>query len=205
PLKIIEFPSKNETHIVNAGTENKSACFCGFDLEKINTSDEKDWTKLELMRPIITQRLFQVLRLENAKTYSPQNFVSYYLYPDLTSFNYFIHFTGPVEAIDNIKDMTLETMQNMQKNGPTQEELSSAKEILKNDVKENLKYNSTLVSSNMSWHMHCLNKDKDFKEFLILDDDEIIDSITLQDMQSFMKKLFSKEKISSVIWLPKEK
>ena len=205
PLKNIEFPEENETHIVNAGTENKSACFCGFDLEKINASDEKDWAKLELMRPIITQRLFQVLRLENAKTYSPQNFVSYYLYPDLTNFNYFIHFTGPVEAIDSIKDMTLKTMQNMQENGPTQEELSSAKEIVKNDVKENLKYNNFVASSNMSSHMQCLNIDKDFKELLILDENEIVDSITLQDMQSFMKKLFSKDKVSSVIWLPKEK
>ena len=138
-------------------------------------------------------------------TYSPYNFPSYYLYPDLSSFNYFISFTGPQSEIFNINDLAINTTKSLIENGPSLDELNVAKEIKKTKLIKNSKYNSFEMSKMYSSHILTNGNPDEFKDMLKLEEEDLIDSVTVDEIKDFIKSIFSKDKLTSVVWLPEEK
>ena len=204
-LKSIDFAQNDSTEIVKAGSDDKSMCILGFDLNKMDAKNLKNWTKLDLLKTILKNKLLDALRIDNGKTYGSSNFPSYYLYPDLSSFNYFISFTGPQSEIFNINDLAINTTKSLIENGPILDELNVAKEIEKTDLKENSKYNSFEISNMYYAHILTNGNLEEFKEFLKLEKEDLIDSITVEEISDFIKSIFSKDKLTSVVWLPEEK
>lgn len=196
-LPSIIFPKDNNTQIVRAGNEDKSFCLIGYDLNSINANELKQWYLLKLMRPIVKERLLQSLRIDSGKTYGVMNYPDFYFYPNLSHFNYFLGFSGPQDSIDSIKNLSLLTMNDLIKKGATLEELETSKKIIKNGIKENLKLNSFIINKIMLSYVFGYENSDEYEK--------MIDAISLDEMNSFLEKLFSKEKIASVIWLPKEK
>ncbi|NGX29762.1 MAG: hypothetical protein K940chlam4_00600, partial [Candidatus Anoxychlamydiales bacterium] len=85
------------------------------------------------------------------------------------------------------------------------DELNVAKEIEKTDLKENSKYNSFEISNMYYAHILTNGNLEEFKEFLKLEKEDLIDSITVEEISDFIKNIFSKDKLTSVVWLPEEK
>nr|NGX49332.1 putative zinc protease [Candidatus Anoxychlamydiales bacterium] len=204
-LKNIEFAKNDSTEIVKAGSDDKSMCILGFDLDNMDAKNLKNWTKLNLLKTILNNKLLDALRIENGKTYGSSNFPSYYLYPDLSSFNYFISFTGPQSEIFNINDLAINTTKSLIENGPSLDELNVAKEIEKTDLKESSKYNGFEMSNMYSFHILTDGNPNEFKDMLKLEEEDLIDSVTVEEISAFIKSIFSKDKLTSVVWLPEEK
>ncbi|NGX52021.1 MAG: putative zinc protease [Candidatus Anoxychlamydiales bacterium] len=204
-LKKIEFSKNDSTEIIKAGSDDKSMCILGFELDKMDAKILKNWTKLNLLKTILNTKLLDALRIENGKTYSPYSFPSYYLYPDLSSFNYFISFTGPQSEIFNINDLAINTTKSLIETGPSLDELNVAKEIAKTNLKENAKYNSFEMAKMYSSHILTNGNPNEFKDMLKLEEEDLIDSVTVEEISDFIKSIFSKDKLTSVVWLPEEK
>ncbi|NGX34409.1 MAG: putative zinc protease [Candidatus Anoxychlamydiales bacterium] len=204
-LKNIEFPKNSSTEIIKAGLEDKSRCILGFDLEKLDSKNLKDWKQLDLLKTILRNKLLDSLRLENSKTYEVSNYSNSYLYPELSNFNYFVSFSGPKDEIFNINNLAINTTKSLIENGPILDELNVAKEIEKKGIQEDSKYNSLEISKMYYFHMLTNGNGNEFKKLLKLKEEDLINSITVDEMKEFIKNLFSKDKLKSVVWLPEDK
>ncbi|MBN2479325.1 MAG: insulinase family protein [Parachlamydiales bacterium] len=198
-LPDIEFSQNEDIEYVKVGKEKKSQAMLCFDLEKNAIKQERDWIKLFLMRYIAKDSLLDALRLKNAKTYGVVNYPIWYFYPDLKHFRYVVSFTGPVDEIEMINKIALDTLTSTIFEGISVEKFENSKKILKVETQDSKKYNERIMQTLTGAYLRRLDPE------LMLSIDSIIDDITFEEMNDFVKQLFSKQKNKTVIWIPEEK
>jgi zinc protease len=195
-LPSIAFNSKNEKNFIHVGLEDKSEARVIFKLNNQAMEKEKSWYNLNILTTLLNQKLLDILRQENHQSYGVRVNHSCLFVPSLDSFNLNITFSGSKENTSNMVDIVKKHIKSFLEYGASEDEIRTAKLIIKKDFDENIKYNNT-------WIDFLMNADKrNLDPNIFIDYEKILDDISKEDLLIFSQKLFSNFENTSFIWLP---
>lgn len=181
---------------VRKGQEEKSIQYIVFHGD-FNYSSENA-IELDAVGRILSTRLLEEIREERSGVYSIGANPSSSKYPDQEYMIYISYGTDP-EKLEELKKAVFGEIRDFMENGPSEEELLKAKEKM-------LREREVALRENRFWLNILSNtyylKDGDFSEFGQYDD--IVHSLTTEQVQEAFKKYFSFDNYISVALRPGE-
>lgn len=164
---------------------------------------EMDYTpenlvKSEMLRGILDLRFIESIREEEGGTYGVMADASLSHFPDEKG-SLFIYFdTDPAKA-DRLKGLVYDELEKLVNEGPMEKDLSKTAENLLKDREENREYNNYWMNAIRTYYVHGFNPDDPANY------DDIVRSISVADIQAFMKELYEDANVVDLVFSPKEK
>jgi len=178
---------------IQKGTDPKSLVAISFtgDFE-YNTLNNY---RLNSLGELLNNRLIDIIREEKSGVYTVNANGSGSLYP-VPRYSFSINFPCGPDNVEKLVDATMEEIENIKKNGVTEEDLKKVKEAQRLNHKENLKNNRYWLNQLRNYYY--LNRDfEEFDKF-----DGLVESLKAKDIQDAANKYLSGENVIKVILLP---
>ncbi len=183
----IEAPKGKVVKYVKKGTDPKSFTIINYHGD-VNFFDIKDRLHFSLLGEILSMRLIKKVREEKSWVYSisAQSYVQRFPEPE---YNIFTFFPSAPENIDSISLTVEETVKDLVRNLPTEEEMNKARKQILNDYEESEKSNKdwvSYISAYLKYNEPLTN---------IYTRKEIVKKATREDIRNIAKKYLSSPNI----------
>ena len=178
----IDFPKGKITKSVHKGKAQKSSVMLVYS-DKFNWSVQNN-KKLKALESILNIRLRKKIREEEGGTYGVRCFTSISRYPD-NEYKFYIYFGCSPDRAQELADMILKNIDQLQKSGPSDQNLKKTKNKFIQQRAENLEKNSYWISNLKNYYYYDLNPEK------ITEEIQYIKSLDQKDIKKTANKFFS--------------
>lgn len=153
--------------------------------------------KFFVLDGVLDIKIREKIREEIAGSYSPSVFIRYNNLPT-KRYTLGVQFTADPNRIEELIPPTLEVLNDLRNNGIDEETLSKSKEQYKNRLEESLEDNGYWLSSLQLFYTELTNEDPRS----ILNYEEVLDSISAQDVQEIAQRFIVPDRYLQAILYP---
>ena len=181
---------------VYKGLEEQAKVLIRFDGPFFNPS-RKERMKLALLRNIVAIKVREDIREERSGAYSPNVFSSVDKRPS-RRYTLGVGLTTDPQRVDELSVAVFDVLFDIRSNGVSKADLQKAKEQLNSNFEEQLENNA--YWRYLLEYYFALNKDEDAAN--ILDYQEVVDSITKEEVHQMAQRIINPNRYIKVILLP---
>jgi len=192
----IRAPKGPKELIIKKGQDEKSMVSIYFTGECKYSAEDK--FLLSSLADVLTIKLIENLREEKSGVYGVGANASMNQYP-YAHYSFKIGFPCGPENKDDLITAALSEVENLKKNGPSQEDIDKVKEAQRLDYKEDLEKNRFWLNSISSTYFN----HSDFHD--ILKKQESIDKLDIKSLKKIAKKYLTEDVKIQIVLLPEDK
>jgi len=181
PQPLNTFPKEDVTTTIKRGKESHCINAIVYDGSFSFDDSTKTLSSLETLTSVLQTRFLEKMRVDAGETYSVNCYMYLPLLPNLNDVKIGIVFTCEEEKSKAMKQCIEDEIQKFITEGPTEEEITTAKEILIQSKKKGLQYNQAWLNL----HKHNLLYPCSFDEIL--------------DYQTYISREVTKEKLLQLV------
>ncbi len=152
---------------------------------------------MRMIRGILDLRFVETIREEEDGTYGVMINTSLSHFPDEKATLFTMFDTDP-EKVQYLKGLIYEELENLMKGGPQQKDLSKTAENMLKEREQNREHNNYWMNALFNYSLHGYNPDDPANY------EQIIQSVTIKDVQRFMKRLYRNANIVDLVFYPAE-
>ncbi len=181
--------------VVNKGTDPKSMVTINFTGKK--KYDKKENYDLSSLGEVLSIKLIEILREEKSGVYGVGASGNSTKYPE-ESYTFRISFPCGPENVDELVAATFDEIENIKKNGVTDEDIQKIRETQARNREENLKKNRYWLNQLKGYYSNSTDLETFFER------EKLTEEVNSKDLQSAAKKYLKMDNYVKVVLMPEE-
>jgi zinc protease len=181
--------------VVNKGTDPKSMVTINFTGKK--KYDKKENYDLSSLGEVLSIKLIEILREEKSGVYGVGASGSSTKYPE-ESYTFRVSFPCGPENVDELVAATFEEIENIKKNGVTDEDIQKIRETQTRNREENLKKNRYWLNQLRGYYSNGSDLETFFER------EKLTENVNSKDLQAAAKNYLKMDNYVKVVLMPEE-